>query len=162
MKNLIVYATTYGTVEKCADILQSGLKGDTLKINVNDKERMETIGFETFDTVIIGGSVRAGKIQSRLLDFCKKNITELQKKNLGIFICSLAPAEKAELYIRDNFPADLVQKTRALGYFGGELHFARLNMIEKFILKLIAKTDQDISRLDQERINNFVNVINTP
>ncbi|MDH7552618.1 MAG: flavodoxin domain-containing protein [Spirochaetota bacterium] len=60
MKEIIIYSTKYGSVERSAKMLKSYLPEDTVPVNVkNEKE----VNIEDFDTVILGGSVYMGKIQ---------------------------------------------------------------------------------------------------
>ena len=64
MKNLILYMSHHGTTAKVVHML-SGLLGheQTKTVNLHDTK---PISLEEFDTIIIGGSIHAGKIQRKL------------------------------------------------------------------------------------------------
>ena len=136
MKNLII----------CADLLKSKLHGDVQVINITDKNALLKLDLSAFDKIIIGGSIHAGKVQSQLVRFCKTNLNQLQQKKIGFFLCTMEHPVKAEHYHHENFP--------------GELIFGKMNFFEKFILQKIAKTKQDIFRIDTNHIDQFAEKMN--
>src|SRR5665647_2783504 len=92
---LIAYATQYGCTEKCANILSVNLKDSSSSISVVDLGGKQKISLNDYDTVIIGGPITAGKINTKVKKFCAKNLQELVKKKIGLFICGAA-AEKSQ------------------------------------------------------------------
>jgi len=86
MNTLIVYTTKHGSSKECAEALSKGLKD---KIDLcNLKENM-TPDLSQYETVIIGGSIYAGRVQKELSDFCSKNINKLKEKKIGLYICCM-------------------------------------------------------------------------
>ena len=158
MSTIIIFASKYGTVEKCANTLKDLLKDKVFICNVKEAQKSEDI--KTYDTIIIGCSVHAGKFQPKIKIVCKQNLSILMKKELGLFLCTLSPPEKADHYFKENFMAELVQKAKANGLFGGELLFEKMNPIERFILKKISKTDKSESFIKQENIKHFAKQMN--
>ena len=63
--------------------------------------------------------------------------------------------EGADKEFREAFPADLVEHASATGLFGGEFNFERMNVLERAIIKKIAKTSQSISKVRPEAILDF-------
>jgi menaquinone-dependent protoporphyrinogen oxidase len=151
MKTLIVYGTKHGSAEKCCKLLKSKLSGEITTINIK-KENVPDLS--TFDSVIIGGSIYAGQIQKEIKIFCTNNLDELKSKKVGLFICGLSD-DKFEEQLNNAFPKELASCAIAKEYFGGEFIFKNANFLEKFIMKKIAKTDKDVSKLLEGNINKM-------
>lgn len=167
MKTLIIYASKHGSVETCSSLLQSELNGDITRINI---KREPVPDLTLFDTVIIGGAIYAGKIQKEIHAFCVKNEKVLLEKKIGFFICCMYKGEKAEEQLHTSFPQALVSKAIAMKSFGGEFHFKKMNFIEKLMIKMVVKADQnyacidfkkDISMLEKENITTFAQLVNS-
>jgi menaquinone-dependent protoporphyrinogen oxidase len=67
--------------------------------------------------------------------------------------------EKANKQFNEAFPEELRKYASAIGIFGGEFNFERMNVIEKFIVKKIAKVNESVSKISEESINQFVEQI---
>lgn len=152
MKTLIAYATKHGTTEKCAHMLKESIGGE---IDLVDLGKDSTVSPESYDTVIIGGSVYAGSIRKEVTAFSRKHLETLKKKNIGLFICGLGEGEEAEKELRASFPAELLENAKAKAAFGGELIFGNLSFLERVIMKKMTKSDQDVSKLHEDVIHDF-------
>jgi menaquinone-dependent protoporphyrinogen oxidase len=157
MKTLIIYASKYGSAEKCSNLLRDKLNDEVEIVNIK-KESIPEITL--FDNIIVGGSIYMGRIQKEVKQFCLKNISVLKNKNLGFFICCMNENEGAEKQINTSFPEELLKNAVARGYFGGEFKFKKMNFLEGFIIKKISKTSEDSSKLLQENINEFAQLMN--
>jgi menaquinone-dependent protoporphyrinogen oxidase len=157
MKTLIVFASGNGTTERCANLLAEKVTAPKEVVNLKK-------GFpanpEDYDTIIIGGSILAGKIQSVVRKFINRNCEILMKKRVGLFICCMAEEEsERDKYFTTSFPQDLRDHAFAKGFFGGEVIFSGLNLLSRFIMKKITKTDQDIHKINQDAIARFAETI---
>ncbi len=56
MKNLILFTTKYGSVEKCSNLLKEQLDGETRIVNL---KRDAVPNLQEFDNIILGGSIIA-------------------------------------------------------------------------------------------------------
>ena len=157
MKTLIIYASKYGCTEKCSNLLKDKLHGEVEIVDIK-KESIPEITL--FDNIIVGGSIYMGRIQKEISQFCLNNISMLEKKNLGFFICCMNENEIAEKQINTSFPEGLLKNAVATGCFGGEFTFKKMNFLEKFIIKKISKTNKDSSKLLQGNIDKFAQLIN--
>ncbi|MBU3093328.1 flavodoxin domain-containing protein [Clostridium sp. CM028] len=157
MKTVIIYASKHGCTEKCSNILKGKLHGEVKIVDIKKESMPEMI---LFDNIIIGGSIYMGRIQKEVNSFCLKNISALKKKKLGFFICCMSENEMAEKQIHTSFPEELLTDAIATQYFGGEFIFKKMNVLERFIIKKISKTNKDTSTLSKENINKFAQVIN--
>lgn len=158
MKTLIVYATKHGCTENCSFILKDKLIGDVITVNIK-KDILPDI--TSFDNIIIGGSIYAGKIQKEISEFCTKNLNALKNKKVGLFICGMQNGDMAETQLNNSFPEELVAHAAAKKPFGGEFIFKKMNLIERFIVKIISKTKEDVSSISTENIDEFVKFMNT-
>lgn len=156
MKTLIVYVTRHGCAEKCALELKNGLKNNTDVLNL---KKAKGINLNSYDTIIIGGSIHIGKIQKRVQKFCINNMDLLKGKKIGLFICCMAEGEEANSEFNKAFPAELIQHATATGIFGGEFNFEKMNFIERAMIKKVAKTDKSISKINHENIDKFIQQI---
>jgi menaquinone-dependent protoporphyrinogen oxidase len=152
MKTLIVYASKHGCTETCAEKLKSGLPGGADLIHLKQKLDMN---LESYDTVLIGGSIHAGKIQSSVKKFCADYESALLQKKIGLFLCCMEEGETAKTQFEAAFPAGLKDHAAAKGLFGGAFNFEKMNWLERIITKKIAKTDQSVSRINEDEISRF-------
>ncbi|OIJ19420.1 flavodoxin [Anaerobacillus alkalidiazotrophicus] len=157
MKTAIIYATSRGTTEKAANILMNELHSDVTLINL---KKEKSIHLSTYDSVILGSSIHAGMVQGKMKKFININQEELQSKKLGLFICCMYDGEKAKLQFEMAYPEQLRKNAVATGIFGGEFDFAKMNFLEKFIVKVVDQKASNISTLSQQEIKKFANAFN--
>ena len=157
MKNIIIYSTKYGSVKKCAELLKSKLKDETIIFDTKEKSSPD---ISNFDNIILGGSIYAGRMQSSLKKFIEKNINVLLQKNVALFSCSGAQDTEGESYIKNNFPEELYNHAVAKELFGSELFFNMLNPLEKFAIKMITKSTDDVKNIKEENIEKLAKKIN--
>ena len=153
MKTLIVYASKHGCAKKAAEKMAQAFGNDT---EVNDIRNLIRIDLEDFDRVIIGGSIHAGRIQSQIKTFVQRNLNLLLEKQLGLYICHMEEGDGAMKELTDNFPDQLIDHATATGLFGGEFDFEKMNIIEKFIVKKVAKVNESVSNINEKNIENFI------
>lgn len=151
MNTLIVYRTNHGCVEKCANMLAQKLNGNA---EIQNMKSMVDLDLSGYDRIIIGGSIYAGRIQKEISEFCTKNIDILKQKKIGLFICGMQnEAFQAELNAA--YPKELLDNSIAKDCFGGEFVFKSMNFMERMIVKMIAKTDKDVSNISEAAIDSF-------
>lgn len=156
MKTLIIYATKYGCTENCSKLLKDKLIGEVTTVNIKN----DTIpDITSFDNIIVGGSIYIGKIQKEIRNFCTENLNVLNKKNIGLFICAMQK-DNIETELNSAFPDELLSHAVVKESFGGEFIFKKMNFLERFIIKMIAKTENDISDISKENINKFAQLMN--
>ena len=156
-KILLAYASKHGCTEECAKTLAEKLDGETTLWNLKDKNRNDP---GTFDKIIIGGSIYAGRIQKEVRDFCDKNESILKEKTLGLFICGTSEGDTAKNQLEASYPAALLSSAAVKESFGGMIVLSKMNFLEKKIIKAVAKLDSDMSNLSAETIDRFAEAIN--
>jgi menaquinone-dependent protoporphyrinogen oxidase len=155
MKTLIIYATKHGSAESCSKLLKNKLTGEVEVVNIK-KDKVPDIN--SFDKVIIGGSIYAGRIQKEISSFCSNNLNDLKKKKLGLFICGMNK-DSAQTELNTAFPQELLNSAISKECFGGEFKLSHMNMLERFMVKVISKTDKEVSMLSEENINRLAQLI---
>jgi len=164
MKTLIVYASKHGSTKKCAIDLEKKIAGEVTLCNLKKDNVTE---LNDFDQIIIGGSIYMGRVRKEVMNFTKENLTELTQKRVGLFICCMREKELAKEQIEAVFPKELLEISIVKDYFGGEFNFTKMNFLEKFIVKMVAKADNIelntkgiTSLIKLDRIDNFATLIN--
>lgn len=156
MKTLIVYATKHGFSEKCSKLLKDKLSGEVVTINIR-RDTMPNIS--SFNKIIIGGSIYMGKIQKEITKFCIENIHILKDKKIGLYICGMQK-ENVEASLNNSFPKALLIHAYVKESFGGELILNNMNFMERFLIKIVSKTENDVSTIYEENINKFIQIMN--
>ncbi|PKM94851.1 MAG: flavodoxin [Firmicutes bacterium HGW-Firmicutes-1] len=157
MKVLIVYATKHGSTEKCAKLLAEGLEGTVVLRNIKKEQVADA---ESFDKIIVGGSIYAGTIQKQIKEFCSKNEELLKNKKTGYFICGMTEGEKGKNQLDLVFSSELLDKASAKDNFGGEVIFNKMGFLERTIIKKVAKLDKDYSNILENNIKEFAKAMN--
>ncbi|MGN0156241.1 MAG: flavodoxin domain-containing protein [Lachnospiraceae bacterium] len=157
MKTIICYATKTGTTETAAKEL-AGLLG---AIKVCNLEK-ETPDIHNFDLVIIGGSIRMGKLHKAAKKFIDANTKELLSKKCAFFICNGFP-EQAETFLIQNIGQELLSHSICAASFGGELDLSKLKGMDKFIAKAVTSSMKDnpqaVPKLLHESIKEFAKTV---
>lgn len=152
MKNLIIFTTKYGSVEKSANLLKEKLNGETTIVNLK-KETVPDI--DAFDNIILGESVYMGRTQKELMKFAKNNLQKLLEKRVGLFLNCAEKSEKKYEQCKNSFPAELYNHAIAKGFFGDEITWEKCSYFHKHIIKMIKKSKESFSNIEKEEIAKF-------
>ena len=158
MKNLIIFTTKYGSVEKSANLLQEKLNGETLIVNLK-KDTIPNI--DAFDNIILGGSVYMGRTQKKLMKFAKINLQKLLEKRVGLFLNCAEKTEKKYDQCKNCFPAELYDKAVVKGFFGDEITWEKCSFFDKLIIRMVKKSKESFSNISQEEIDIFAKMMNS-
>lgn len=153
MKTLILYTTKHGTATKCAEQLAKKFPGqvDVMKLSDNHPE------LTGYDTVILGGSIYAGKIQKEMKAFCTSYVDTLRRKRLGLFICCFA-TDQADAELKAVFPSELVAHATATARLGGGYKFSDMGFFEKMVVKSLLKSKAKKSGKQADAIGKADNI----
>lgn len=159
MKTLIIFSSSHGTTEKASHLLSERLNGDVELINL---KKFSTPDLTDCDSVIVGSSIYAGSVKSRVKQFIKQNQRALLSKHLGLFLCCMFEGEKAEQQFETTYPKELREHSMANGLFGGEFMVSKMNFLERHIVKKVAGVTSDVSKINVEEITRFAEKFNIP
>ncbi|MFN4189810.1 MAG: flavodoxin domain-containing protein [Pseudothermotoga sp.] len=151
MKNLIVYDSYTGTVEKCAEILAKEL-GNTDLMNIS-KQKLPDL--KDYDCIVIGSYIHAGHVSKKIKRFTEKNLELLKNKKVGVYLCMLGQRENFEQYINYNFDKGFLNICRVKDFFGGELNYGKMNFFFRLILRKIEKSAKPELGIKLEKIREF-------
>jgi menaquinone-dependent protoporphyrinogen oxidase len=158
MKTLIAYSTTLGCTEQCASKLKEDLGPDVDMFRIS---RRRKINFDLYTTVIIGGSIHEGMIQRAVRKFCEENLPELLKVEVGLFICCVDPGENEDELLKAVYPDKLLESALATSYFGGELNFKKMNLMQKIMTRKKERLEV-MPEIDFDRILKFAETLQQP
>ncbi len=157
MKTLIVYGTKHGFTRKCVVRLSEKLHGNVVIFNLKEDKG---IVISDYDNVIIGGPIYMGQIIKQVKQFCLNNLEALNKKRIGLFVCGMSNSEKITLELNQYFPQELTNNV-TIGTFGGAFVFKNMNFFERLIIKLVSKTNKDMSNYKEKDIDEFAEKLNS-
>ena len=152
MKYLIIFMSHHGTTKEIAMNMASNLGME--KTTLVDLGTDDLPDLNSFDTIIIGGSIHAGQIQMKIKKFCASHQNLLMNKRVGLFICGMEAAELQQEF--DNaFPQWLRDHAISHGLFGGELLLDRMSFFEKAMVKGIYGIKQNLHQVNHGAISSF-------
>lgn len=157
MKTIIVYSSTHGTTEKIIGILKQKLTGE---VETVDLKKSTSLNIESYDRVIIGGSIHAGSLQSKVKEYVEKHLSSLLKKEIGLFIVCMYECDQAQKQFENAYPEELRSASLANGLFGGEFLFEKMNFFERLIVKKVSGFSSTVSRIDHDAIGTFIEAFN--
>ena len=139
---LILYSTTDGhTVKICARLQQviEQLGHQVTVVPVSEADRLD---LASFDTLVIGASIRYGKHGKAVVDFIQHNTALLESKANAFFSVNIV-ARKPDRnqpdtnpYLR-KFLKQIAWRPQALAVFAGKLDYPRYGVFDRFMIRFI-------------------------
>ena len=151
MKTLILYATKYGATHEIAERIAKRIPGAIL----HNLKQASIPALTDFGCVIIGSSIYGGSIRKEAKAFLAQNMDILKEKDIGLFLCGLR-AEEENQYFASNFPPDILTAAKSASFLGGIFDPQKAGFLERLIIKAATKLPGYIDRIDDERIEQFV------
>ncbi len=134
MNILIAYGSKNGAAEKCARYLQQKLPGSQL-VNL----QTETPELTGYDGIILGSCIRMGALHKEVRKFIGRNQTKLGHLPAAYFLSCLFP--EGEQYFNSQFPKELIEKAVTRQCVGGEMDWAKLKGMDRFVAKMVSKSE---------------------
>jgi menaquinone-dependent protoporphyrinogen oxidase len=157
MKTILIYSTKYGCTEQAAKRIQAALGGETALFNIM-KDSVPPL--DTYDTVILGGSVYIGKVQKQLTAYMSSHLEQLLDKNVSLFLCAGAPkGEEQAKELQNAFPEALFKQAVVKDVLGYAYSFDKMGFFEKLIMKKIKGNTNNSAEFYDEQIALFVQSI---
>ena len=147
MKTAIIYYSKYGTTERVTRLIGDKLTNKVDYISLKECPRPD---IRTYDRIILGTAIYAGSPNRKITQFCHNNKL--------LFICCMNEEQEAE-EMNKAFPEFLQRLSIPKAILGGEFQFDKMNFIERFLTKKIAKVNSSVSKLRYDAINEFTTQI---
>lgn len=157
MKTGILFATNHGSCQKVAEIIQQKIGLDDVELVNLKKDKNPDI--DKYDTIILGGSIHAGKIQNVVRNFYQKNIILLKEKKLALYLCCMMEKDALKQF-DEAFTPEIRELSVSNKIVGGEFIFENMNFIERAITKKIVKIDKSVSKLKYDEIDELIRELN--
>ena len=154
MRTLILYASMYGAVAECAETIKEIIGSETTTIIDCKKGKVPT-DLSMYDTIIFGCSVHASKIQDCITGFTRQRFTEIETKQLGLFVSATDKPENTARIVEQAFSRDFLDKLHAIAYVGGKVDYKKMNFIIRGLMKRITKRSESFSTFDDQVIRRF-------
>ena len=149
MKTLIIYESKHGTTEMFANRLAEAFGDNSRAAHI---KKAKKISLDEWDSVVLGAGIYIGKVKRSIKGYAKRNKDELEKKNLGIFLCCSWGSEENVYreYFEKNFPPTLLEKAKVKQIFpGGQYLSENAGMIYK-------KVFDEMEKLPEEEIHKMI------
>ncbi|HLO89949.1 MAG: flavodoxin domain-containing protein [Chloroflexota bacterium] len=153
MKSVIIYSTKHGTTKKVAEMISQMAKEKPELINL---KKVKDINLDDYDSIIIGGSIHAGNVQTRIKRFCHDHMLELSTKPLGLFL-SCMEEDKAQEQFDNAYPESLRKAAVSTKLTGGEILLDKMNFLERYIVKKVGKMTETVSNIKEDKVKELVN-----
>jgi len=155
MKTLIVYATKTGTVQKAAEMINEQLKEKAEMIDIG-KNKIPNI--DAYDFVVIGGSIRMGKVQNGIVKFIENNRAALKKKPMGMFLACGYPENLQDYF--NVILGDLREYAIFKVNIGYAYYLEKSGFFEKQVIKSLVKVTQTTEAFNRSEIKKIAEMIN--
>lgn len=156
MKTLILYATKYGATQKIAQCISNNMDSGVL----HDLKHKNIPALDQFDCIIIGSSLYAGSIRKEAKEFMSQNLDILQLKKLGLFLSGIEPSNE-KTYFDNNFPSAILEIAKVRSFLGGIYNPQKAGILERSIMKIVAKQSGYSNTISKEKIKEFTDNIKT-
>lgn len=136
-KTLIAFQSKYGSTKQYAEWIQKESHGDL--VNIENGDRLDLAGY---DLIIIGGSVRVGKIV--IAPFIEDHWSVMKEKKVILFTTSATPPRhpKIQSIYEKSLPKEI---RKAIKYFPlhGRISSANLTLWDQFLIAVGKIMEQD-------------------
>lgn len=157
MKTLILYYSKYGTTKKCAQMLADKIDENADIVGYKQRKNAD---IDKYDTVIIGAPVYMGMLK-KMKSFCEANLSKLQAKKVGLFVCHMDVDKPMEEKIVEYFPKALIDHSSVVMSFGGAYDTDKMKKFDKFIFEKVAKEKVgSTDKVNYDAIDKFAAIIN--
>ncbi len=155
MKVLIAYASRRGATEDMAARIARGLEAAGVgAVDIVDLRGPKAAGLDlsAYGAVALGAPAYAGNWPKEALAWARAREAELAAKPLAVFELGLG----IEQVSAKTLLPGLCGKAVAVAKLGGEIRWARLNFLERLVIKAISKKSGDQSNVDEAAIEAFI------
>lgn len=141
---LIIYATADGHTRKICERMQERLRSNGAQVTLIEVADAGLVDPSRYDCIAIGGSVRYGKHDARLLEFMLHNEGLLKEKHSAFFSVNLVARKPEKRTIEGNvyvrkFLQALPYRPDQVEIIAGKLEYPNYGFLDRLMIRLIMK-----------------------
>ncbi len=171
-KALFLYSTTDGQTLKICHHLKNELSAE-FEGELCDLNSLLKVNFESYDRVVIGASIRYGRLNKKLYQFINKHLDALNKHKVAFFCVNLTARKEDQgkdtpegsAYMQ-TFLKKSPWEPKIQGVFAGALRYPKYKLIDRLCIQLIMKitggeTDptKEVEYTNWEKVTKFAQLI---
>jgi menaquinone-dependent protoporphyrinogen oxidase len=156
-KILIGYGTTEGQTARIAEYIADVMRSQGHEAQMLDLKGSKDLPLDSYDAVIVGGSIHMGKHEQQVAEFVRRNRASLERLPSAFFSVSLAAhgdMENARAYVK-NFEQDVGWRATQVGYFAGALLYRQYGLLKRLMMKRIVRDKPGNLSLDTSRDHEY-------
>lgn len=171
MKLMIVYATTEGHTRSVAKFLEENAEKMGITAGLFDAT-VKPPSPEEFDSVIIAGSIHAGKYQASIEHFVREHHETLNQMNsIFVSVSLTAATDETESWKElkqqtEDFLKGAEWNPKHVEYTAGALLYTKYDYLKRFIMRMISKkaggdtdTSKDHVYTDWDQLKTVLNQV---
>jgi len=147
---LIVYGTSFGATKSTAEEIARILREENIDIKMVDAQEEKIKDISAYQLIIVGSSLANCRWNSHVEDFLKRFHTELEHKELALFVSSVIPiaeregnteeiAKARKIAIEDKV-SKYSLKPIMTGMFGGVLDYNKMGVLARKGMEIAFKS----------------------
>lgn len=141
-KILIIFSTTDGHTRKICNRLQQVIDKQNNQVTVISVDDAATIDLDSFDTIVIGASIRYGKHSPKIFEFIRENIRILDSKSNAFFSVNVVARKpdknrpETNPYLK-KFLKQITWQPKLVAVFAGKIDYQIYGSLDRFMIRLI-------------------------
>lgn len=141
-KILIIFSTTDGHTRKICNRLQQVIDKQNNQVTVISVDDAATIDLDSFDTIVIGASIRYGKHSPKIFEFIRENIRILDSKSNAFFSVNVVARKpdknrpETNPYLK-KFLKQITWQPNLVAVFAGKIDYQIYGSLDRFMIRLI-------------------------
>ncbi|WP_367433126.1 menaquinone-dependent protoporphyrinogen IX dehydrogenase [Snodgrassella alvi] len=153
MKYLLIYSSRFGYTKKIAQKLEAQWTAAGITVDIVNLADAPILQSGEYDKIIIGASIRYGHYAAALAPWIIRNQHILNSTPSAFYSVSILANKphrntpQTHTYTRKFF-AKSPWQPQTIGIFAGELHYARYNLIDRYMMRLVMKLNKGETNLN--------------
>ncbi len=167
MKVLFLFSTREGQTKKILSRIAQQFPDE--KCEFVDVHSLPDVDFAQYGKVLVGASIRYGKLNPKLYRFIERYKTELERVKAGFICVNLTARKEAEgkdtpegsVYIK-TFLNKSAWQPELIGVFAGALRYPRYRLFDRFMIRLImtltggeTDTTKEVEYTNWQKVDQF-------
>jgi len=161
MDTIIVFDSRHGSTAEIASRIAGRIAektgGQTRLVYLRD-QGSASASLDDCDLVVLGGPVYAGRWSKRAAAFAAARKEELLQRRFAFFAVGLDAAAGSGP-TAEALPPELAAQAAASAKFPGTVLFDKMNFLERWIIRMVAKTREDIRPADLSAADSFADAL---